>query len=304
KGIGVDANAKKLGDYYAACMDEAAIDKAGTAPIKPLLDKTLGVKDARTWNTALVELHKIGNFVVWTTRGTADLKDSANAITFLDSRGLGLPDRDYYVKAELKDKLDPYKAHVAKMLALAGMPQPKADAGAADVLAIETELAKLMKTAIERRDPEARYNPTDAKGLAKQVKTVDWNAYWKAMNFKPSARIVIGTPKYFAQIDAWRAKFKPAQWASYFTYHLVQTTAFGLPRVFDDEAFELQKLVTGVEKQRDRSKRCIEATQIALGEVLGQVYVARYFPGTSKQTATTLVEAVTKAMGEELGKLD
>src|SRR5262249_14648241 len=118
KGIGVDANAKKLGDYYAACMDEAAIEKAGTAPIKPLLDKTLGVKDARTWNTALVELHKIGNFVVWTTRGTADLKDSVNAITFLDARGLGLPDRDYYVKAELKDKLDPYKAHVAKMLAL------------------------------------------------------------------------------------------------------------------------------------------------------------------------------------------
>src|SRR5262249_41203407 len=124
------------------------------------------------------------------------------------------------------------------------------------------------------------------------------------MNFKPSARIVIGTPKYFAQIDALRTKFKPAQWASYFTYHLVQSSALALPRTFDDEAFELQKLVTGVEKQRDRSKRCIEATQIALGEVLGQVYVARYFPGTSKQTANTLVEAVTKAMGEELGKLD
>jgi putative endopeptidase len=304
KGIGVDANAKKIGDYYASCMDDAAIERLGTTPIKLMLDKALGVKDAKTWFAALVELHKLGNWVVWSTRGAADLKDSANNVTILDARGLGLPDRDYYVKPELKDKLDGYRTHVGKMLVIAGMPQAKADAAVTDVLAIETELAKLMKTAIERRDPTAAYNPTDAQGLAKQVKSVDWNAYWKAMGFSPSKRIIIGTPKYFAQIDALRAKFKPAAWSAYFTYHLVQHQAFALPKAFDDEAFELQKLVTGVERQRDRSKRCIESTQIALGELLGQVYAARYFPSSSKQTANTMVEAIVRVMGEQIGKLD
>lgn len=303
KGIGADAATKKLGDYYAACMDEAAIERAGTAPIRALLDRTTKVRNTKSWLAAVAELHKLGIWVVWGEQAFADLKDSTTNVTYLDSEGLGLPDRDYYVKPELKDKVAAYKVHVGKLLALAGTPAAKAEAAAADVVAIETALATHTKTMTEKRDIPAAYNPTDARGLAKQVRSVDWKAYWKAMGYQPSKKLVVASPKYFAQLDQLRARFKPAQWASYFTYHLVANLAFELPRGFDDEVFELKKLLTGVEQQPDRSKRCIEATQGALGELLGQQYVAKHFPGSSKQTATTLVDAILGVMGGEIARL-
>src|SRR5262249_6472794 len=151
---------------------------------------------------------------------------------------------------ELRDKLDRYRAEVGKLLGLVG---PRLDAG--DVVAIETEIARLTKSAVDRRDIPAAYNPTDLKALARQAKSGDWAAYWKGLGSAPSKKIILGTPRFFAAIDKLRARFKPAQWASYFTYHLVQTLAFAMPRQYDDAAFELQKLVSGVEKQRERSKR-------------------------------------------------
>jgi len=304
KGIGADAATKKLGDFYAGCMDEAAIDKAGITPVKPLLDKVSKVKDAKTWLAAVTELHKLGIWVVWGEHAAADLKDSTTNVTYLDAEGLGLPDRDYYVSAELKDKVDVYKAHVGRMLALAGAPAARAELAAADVVAIETEIAKLTKTLTEKRDITAAYNPSDAKALAKQVKSVDWKTYFKGMGYEPSTKLIVATPTFFAALDKLRAKFKPVQWASYFTYHLVETMSFGMPKPFDDEAFVLEQALTGVEKRPDRSKRCIDATQEALGELLGQQYVAKHFPGSSKQTATLLVDALIKVMGDEIAKLD
>jgi putative endopeptidase len=294
--------AKKLGAYYASCMDEAAIERTGTAAFAPLVARARGVKDPRTWLAEVIELHKLGIFVVWDNHVTADLKDSATYITYLDAAGLGLPDRDYYVKPELKDKLDGYRAQVARLLGLVPPGPGKLDAG--DVIAIETELAKLTKTAVEQRDVPAAYNPTDARALARQVKSVDWPAYWKGLGAPPSKKIVLGTPRFFAALDKLRARWKPAQWASYFTYHLVQSLAFAMPHQIDDAAFELARLVTGVEKQRERSKRCIEQTSGALGELLGQLYVASYFPGSSKQNATRLVDALVQAMTDDLAGLD
>ncbi|MDB4961683.1 MAG: putative metallopeptidase [Myxococcales bacterium] len=303
KGIGADASTRKLGDYYAACMDEAAIEKAGTAPIKALLDRSTKVT-AGTWLATVIELHKLGIWVLWEDRALADLEDSTTNVTYLDGAGLGLPDRDYYVKPELDDKLRAYKAHVGKMLVLAGTPQARAETAASDVVAIETALAKVTKTGTEKRDIPASYNPTDLKGLSNQVKSVAWKTYFKGMGFAPSKKLVVASPRFFAQLDKVRATFKPAQWASYFTYHLLERMAFELPRAFDDEAFALQHALTGVEKQPERSHRCIDEIRIGLGELLGQHYVSKYFPSSSKQTATTLVDALLGVMGDEIGRLD
>ena len=302
KGIGADAGTKKLGDYYASCMDEAAIEQAGPGALKALLAKTATakVKDAKSWMAAVNELHKLGVGVVWSEGTIADFKDSATTVLYLDAAVLGLGDRDYYVKPELKDKVDAYKIHIGKLLALAGLPAIGAD----DVLAVELELAKLTKTSIEQRDIPRLYNPTDLKGLGKQVKSVDWKSLWKALAIVPSKRLVVTTPKYFAAIDKLRARFKPVQWSRYFTYHLLQRFAFTLPKSFDDEAFELDKLTRGVETRQERSKRCIDATQDGLGELLGQQYAAKYFPGSSRQTATMLVDALVRVMIEEIGKLE
>ncbi|HEX3759655.1 MAG TPA: M13 family metallopeptidase, partial [Kofleriaceae bacterium] len=222
-------------------------------------------------------------------------------LSYLDAAGLGLPDRDYYVKLDFRDKLDAYRAQVGKLLAL--VPGPgKLDP--ADVVAIETELARLTKTAVELRDIPAAYNPTDLKALGRQVRSVDWPTYWKGLGAAPSAKIIVGTPRLFAALDKLRARFKPAQWASYFTYHAVQDLAFAMPRALDDAAFELTRLVTGVEKQRERSKRCIDQTTAALGELLGQAYVASYFPASSRQGALKLVDAVVRAMTDDIAGLD
>ena len=295
-----DANAKKLGDYYASCMDEAAIEKAGTKGIKPLLDKATNVKDNASWFTAVVELHKAGIGVVFRQGAREDFLDSANGITFLDSGGLGLPDRDYYLEDKFKSKLDAYTAHVGRMLALVKQP---ADA-AADVVAIETDLAKVTKTRVEKRDVHAAYNPTDLKTLAKQTKSFDWAAYFKRTGIVPSAKIVVGTPKYFDALDSIRAKYKPAQWAHYFTYHLLAHSAFTLPKAFDLEAFELEKALTGVEKQEERYKRCIDATTGALGELLGKQYADKFFPPAAKDTAVKNFEAIIAALHDDVGTLD
>jgi putative endopeptidase len=301
KGATGSPTSKKLGAFYASCMDEAAIERAGTSAFASLVARTRGVKDARTWLAAVIELHKLGIHVVWENRVFPDRKDSTTNLTYLDAAGLGLPDRDYYVKLDFRDKLDGYRAHVGKLLAQ--VPGPgKLDP--ADVVAIETEIARLTRTAAEQQDVAAAYSPTDIKALGRQVRSVDWPAYWKGLGAAPSGKIILGTPRWFAALDKLRAKFKPAQWASYFTYHLVQDLAFAMPRPIDDTAFELTRLLTGVEKQRERSKRCVEHTAAALGELLGQAYVASYFPASSRQGASKLVDAVVRAMTEDVAGLD
>ncbi len=292
----------KLGDYYASCMDEAAIEKAGTAPIKALLAKTQGVKDPKTWFATLTELHKAGISAAWRPSADAGLDDASRNVTWLDAGGLGLPDRDYYDKPEHASVLAGYKEHVQRMLGLAKVAKP--DAGAADVVAIESSLAKVTKTSVEKRDPYAMNNPFDLKGLAKQTKSVDWKAYFKAFGITPSAKVLVGTPKFFAAIDRLRKDFKPTQWASYFTYHLLIDTALGLPKAFDDEAFALERLVEGTPERQPRGKRCIQSASKWLGELVGKQYVDKYFPPASRQTAKTLFDAVAGVMNEELGGLE
>ena len=295
-----EPGAKKLGDFYGSCMDEAAIEKAGTKGIKPLLDRAANVKDAGSWAAAVADLQKSGIDVMWGLSAGADLKDSLNGVTYLDSSGLGLPDRDYYTEDKFKSKLAAYTTHVGKMLALVKQP---ADA-AADVVAIEIELAKVTKTRTEQRDIPAMYNPTDLKALGTQVKSFDWPAYFKQLAVVPSAKIIVGTPKFFDAIDGLRAKFKPAQWSHYFTYHVLAETAETLPKAFDDEQFELTKLLSGVEKQPDRYKRCIDATTAALGEVLGKQYSDKFFPADAKATAIANFDAIIASLHDDIGTLD
>jgi putative endopeptidase len=300
-----DPQIKKLGDFYASCLDEVAIDRAGTSAIKPLLARTRGVADAASWLTAVIELHKLGIFVVWDHRAAPDLKSSATNITYLDAGGLTLPDRDYYLRPELKDKLAGLERHARRLFELlAPPPSPSSGLDAADVVAIELELARLTRTAVEQRDLAAAYNPTDLAGLAQKARSVDWRAYFRGLGVDPSPRIVLGTPGLFAALDKLRARFKPAQWASYFTFHLLEHFAFALPKPFGGEAFELQKLLSGVEQQRDRTKRCIDLTSDALGDLIGRDYVARYVPDAAKHGATQLVDAIAAAMQAEIAGLD
>ena len=296
KGIGADAATKKLGDFYASCMDEAAADRTGLASIKPLLAK-VKLRDLKGWMPAITELHEHGNWVVFRATAHADLKDAATHALYLDASGLGI-ERELYLDPKARPQLDAYKVHVAKLLGLAGVA--KAEAGAADVVAIETELARAMPAT----SADATYNAVDAKVLAKQARAIDWKAYWKALGVEPAKKIIVNAPRLFASIDKLRTRFKPAQWTSYFTFHVLDQTAVALGKSFADQQLELEKITSGAEKAPERSKRCIDATQHSLGELLGQQYVSKYFAGQARSTATKLVDAVAQALADEITRAD
>ena len=282
KGIGGDASTKKLGDYYASCMDEASIESGGTAALRPLLDTTTRVKDARSWLAAIAALHQLGVPAVW--RETAAVADATTMMPLLAPPTLGL-DPAYYTAPALRDKLDAYHAHVARMLALAQPRPAPTEIAATDVVAIETELARAMTA--------PTVTTTDARGLAKLLK-VDWKAYWKATSQAPGKALLVRDVGYFAAVDRLRTRFKPSQWASYFTYHAIAAYAFGLPRAFDAQRFELDKVLVGLAQPPERSKRCIVATQEALGDLLGQQYVARHVPASARQAAVAMFDRLAR----------
>lgn len=304
KGIGADADTRRLGDFYASCMDEAAIEKAGAAALGPLVERVARVKDARSWLAALAELHRLGRWAVWRVRVAPDLKDATTYAVYLDAAGLGLPDRDYYTRPERRPQLDAYRAHVARTLALAGTPSARAEAAAADVVAIEAELARLAGPRAAERELAASYNPIDAAALARQARSIDWRAYWKALGVEPPKKLVLSAPPLFAQLDRLRTAFGGPQWASYFTYHLVHGVALALPRALDEEAFALEQILRGTERREGRARRCIAATGDALGDLLGARYVEAHLAPGARQAAGRLADAVADAMATELGQLD
>jgi putative endopeptidase len=299
-----DKASMAIGNYYASCMDDAAIEKTGLASLQPLLKKTSSIKNDKQWFDALIELHRAGIFVVWGASSDADLKDSTKNVLYLDSSGLGLPDRDYYFEANFKDKVVAYREHIARMFQLTKLTAEQSKLAADDVVAIEMALAKLTKTGVERRDVPGMYNPTAIAALNKSIKSVNWKSYFKALSIVPGANVVLTSPAYFAAIDSLRKAQPWSAWSHYFTYHLLRQSAFSLPKAFDDERFALDKVLNGVEVQRDRYKRCIESTSSALDNLVGQAFVSKQFAGESKTRASDMIAGIVEVMGEKIGQLD
>lgn len=301
RGASGDAGAAQLGDFYAACLDDAAVERAGIAPLRPLLARTLSVRDPRSWLVALVELHRLGIPAVWSHRVRPDRKRSSVYASYLDAGELTLPDRAYYTSPALRPQLAGLERYAAALLGLLPAPPPRLEAAAADVVAIERALAGL---ADDEPDLATAYRPIAPTALARQVRSVDWAAYWKALGTAPSRPIVLGAPALFAGLDRLRAAFSPVQWSHYFTFRALAALAFALPRPYDDAAFELRRLLTGVEKPRDRRVRCVAATAAALGELLGPQYAAHNVSDGEIHAARELIGEMTTALGARLAAAD
>ena len=301
-----DPVTKKLGAYFGACMDEPAADKAGITPIRGLLAKAKSVKDAKSLSAVVTALHQAGVFALFDVSPTQDADDATRWMANLDQNGLGLPDRDYYLRDDEKSKKlrDTYRDHVARMLELAGLSKARAESAAADVLSFETELAKISKTKVERRDPKGMFNRLNRDGVAKAVPSFAWDGYWKELGFPDTQSIAVTAPKYFEGLQALIGSTKPAVWQSYLTWQVLHSTASLLSKPFVDEAFKLRQALTGQPELPPRWRRCVRATDDALGELLAQPYVKDYFPGDSKQSAQNMVAAISVAMGQDLDKLD
>jgi putative endopeptidase len=293
----------RLGDFYASCLDEATIEKRGTKSLGPLQKAIDKVKDGKSLQAAIAQLHSHGVGAFFGLGVLPDFADSTTNIIFFDTGGLGLPERDFYVKDEFAPVRTAYQEHLVRLFGLLGKGKASSRL-AADVMALETRLAKLTKTGVERRNPMTMYNPTDLAGLSKAAPGFDWAAYFTARGNAAPGKINVTTPDFVAGMSAVMKDVKPEAWRAYLTVRLVSANALGLPRAFDEELFTLQKALSGVEARPERWKRCVEVTSYALSETLGQVFVERHFPGDSKTQAVTLVGAITAAMNQQMGTLE
>jgi len=296
----------KIGRFYSACMDEAAIEKAGAKPLKPLLDATKKVTNKKDLTKLLVMLHQHGIWSFFDVSSGQDYKDATKMIGMIDQNGLGLPDRDYYLKSDADKKKikDFYVAHVEKMFKLAGFSAAESKTATDDVLRVETALATASKSREERRDPVGMYNKVDRPGLKESTPTIDWDAYFAGLGFTNIVDISVSAPKYMAALDALAKNESPKALQHYFEWQIIHNAAPRLSKAFVDEDFELTKTLTGQKTQRDRWKRCIDAVDDNLGELLAQPFVDLRFGGDSKTAAESYAHAIAGAMDGRLDELD
>ena len=297
---------QKVGDFFAAGMDEAAVEKAGTKPLEPWLAKVDGLRSAADLPKLVAELHgrrlggAYGFFVA------QDQKESTRYLPMLGQGGLGLPDRDYYVKDDAKSKeiREKYLAHVGRMLGLLGAEAEAAKADAAVVLELETKLAKASRTRVELRDPEKNYNKRSVAQLVSEAPGYDWKAYFAAMGVPALEELNVRQPEFAKAFAALAASEPVGAWKAYFRWHLARATAAYLPKRFDEESFAFYgRTLNGVPQQEERWKRVQAATDAALGEALGQVYVERAFSPRSKERMKALVENLRAALKERIAAL-
>lgn len=301
-----DPVSKKIGAYYGACMDEPAVEAAGVKPIADLLAKARRVRDAKGVGALVTELHGRGIWALFDIAAAQDMKDATRVIAQLDQSGLGLPDRDYYLNEDDKSKAlrKTYEEHVARMMRLAGAQEAAAKAAAADVLQIETELAKVSKTRVERRDPKGLYNKLDRAALAKASPDFPWDAYFQGLGRPDVKEVNVTSVRFFEGLSRLLKAAKPAAWQNYLAWHVVRSMAPALPKAFVDESFTLRAALTGQQEERPRWKRCVSATDGALGELLAQPFVKTSFPGESKPAAESMVSQISGAFAREVRALD
>ena len=298
---------QKVADFYASGMDEAAIERAGTAPLTPLFAKVDGIKSAKDLALVLGQLRLSGSSGAFSFMVAQDPKESTRYIGSLNQGGLGLPDRDYYLKEDgkSKDLRDKYVAHVAKMFQLAGDTPDAATAGAAVVMDIETRLAKASLTRVENRDPQKTYNKMTLVDLQKQTPGFDWTAYFDQLGVKQVPPLNVRQPQFFQAFAEMSTSVPPTQWRSYLRWHLIRGMADSLTKAFQDEAFAFDgKVLNGVPQQEERWKRVQAMTDRVLGQALGQLYVRRAFSPEAKARMIELVANLRATLKERIEKLE
>jgi putative endopeptidase len=301
-----DAGRKKLGDFYAACMDTESTDKAALKPLRPLMEQIEKVDTPKKLAKALGGLHAARVWALFDISDDQDFKDATQIIATMDQNGLGLPDRDNYLDEDEKAKglREKYAAHVERMMNLAGLDKKQAKSAVKEILEIETTLAKASKTRVERRDPKGLYNRVNRDGLMKLAPAFPWDEYFKALGAAELKDINVTAPKFFEAVEGLVKTLKPAQWQLYLRWHLIRSMAPQLGQKYADEAFSLEQAISGQTRQRDRWKRCVEATDRALGELLAQPFVETKFGAESKKAVEQMVFAIRDAFGKRLDQLD
>ena len=297
------SEAQKVGDFFASGMDEKGIEAQGITPLKSLFARIDTVTDATTLTAALAELHQAGAYAAFSFSVEQDDKESSRYSMMLGQGGLGLPDRDYYLKDDAKSKelLAAYRAHVAKTLSLAGLDPKDADR----ILALETRLAKASMTRVEQRDPNAIYHALTPAQLKAAAPGFPADLYLKALGISTPDRFVVRQPAFLTELGRMIQELPADQWRIYLRWNVLRSAAPALPQAFEQEAFAFYGTkLQGTTAQHPRWKRVMFAADRGLGEALGKLYVQRAFPASSKAKVLEMVENLRTALKARIEGLD
>jgi predicted metalloendopeptidase len=301
-----DADQRKIADLYASFMDEAALEPLGS---KPLADAFARIDALKSWHQVpalIAHLNEIGVAAPYTPQVHQDAKDVTQYVFDLGQDGLGMPDRDYYLldDTRLKEVRGKYQAHVEKMLGLLG--DKDAAQAAADILGLETSLAKVQWTKVQNRDPVKTYNKIGVGKLPALAPGYDWAAYLGAAGVAGRIdSLVVSQPSYITGFNRLLQTTPLATWKHYFRFHVLSSYAPYLSKRIVDENFAFYgTALRGSTENRPRWKRAIGLVDESIGEALGKLYVARYFPPASKARADQLIQNLLTAFKVDIGKRD
>ncbi len=298
---------RKIGDAFAACMDEARVERAGAAPLRSDLRAVDGLASKRGLAPLLGRLHASGAGGLFDFGSQQSFEDSGQVVAVAAAGGLGLPDRDQYLledarSVEIRRR---YREHVERMLALSGLRPGEARRGAETVLRIETALARGSLTRVERRDPRKIWHRTPLAALRALTPAFRWDDYLRAVGAPRAAWLDVTEPEFFRTVEAQLAREPLSAWKVYLRWHLVRARAPALSHAFVNESFAFYgRFLRGVERLAPRWRRCVNGVDRDLGEALGRVFVARVFPPAVKTDAVELVRRVKAAMAERLQEVD
>jgi len=298
---------QKVGDYYASGMDEKTIEAMRTKPLQEEFNRIDAIKDRKDVLAEIGHLHSIGISAFFNFGAGQDAKDSTRDIAQALQGGLGMPDRDYYTKQDpdMKEKREKYVAHVTKMLTLLGEPAEKAAEDAKKVMALETKLAEASRTRVQLRDPVKNYNKMGVQQLQDLTPDWNWSDYFKKISLVDPGDVNVQQPEFFKAANNLFRSTLIDDWKAYLRWHLINATASYLSTDFVNEEFDFNdRILRGTPQIKPRWKRVIISEDDAIGEALGKLYVAFYFPPEAKARALELVHNLKEALADRIKTLD
>ena len=308
---------QKIGDYWAACMDESGIEAAGLKPLQPELERIAALKSKKEITLEIAHLHNLypgawqqednqTNSPFFGFTGQPDYDDASKVVAQIDQGGLSLPNRDYYLKTDDKSKelLTKYRIHVQKMFVLAGESEAQAVADAGTVIEIETAMAEAQMDNIKRRDPKNVNNKLTLAQVRELAPSIDWQAYLQAVKAPASDHYIVTAPDFFRAEEKLIAAHPLDHWQAYMRWQVIHHAAPLLNKAVVDENFDFfARTLAGAEKQQPRWRRCVRAADRDLGDALGQAYVDRAFPPDSKARTIQMVHSIETALGADIQSL-
>lgn len=297
---------RKVADFYLSGMDEKSIEAAGAAPLDAEFQRIAAIRTPADVADVIAHLETIGVSAPLSLGQMQDFEDSTQVIAVAAQSGLGLPNRDYYLKADLSFKTARkiYLTHVARMLAMLGDAPEAAGREAKAVMELETRLAAASMSDVEQRNPHAVYHPMTVASAQAMTPHLDWHRLLTRAGHPEIASFNIGMPDFFRAVDRELARTSVADWRTYLRWQLINAYAPFLSKPFVDEDFRMTAALTGAQELQARWLRVLRAEDQAIGFAIGELYVARRFPPAAKQAAVAIVARVRDALRADLATLD